>query len=439
MELGKDSSFFIDFAKDDNFTVTSNSLFFDIDNKTLLYLYQPIIGANAISLYLVCLNYLSVENRSLKITQSTGTSVTFNYICKLLKVDFNDLLIAKKTLEAVGLLKTFVDNTNKDIIFSLIPPLTPNKFFSNEFLKNAFLYYVKDEYFQFTKKLFITRKISYKNYTDISSEISETFDQNILRDFEQLTNRKEEDLNDLNDNTNDGEIHLTDRHYNTPNTINYEKFSHFLKLYKLENVVNDEILNFLQSFKVEYNLDYEILLKEYKNFYDKEGKLDHNNYLKLIEHFEKYATSNPFQNPISKNNTQDIRWQINYNFNDFLNQNNTMNKIVTNKINHLNIRSFYLFVYSKEIDRNEEQFLIQLKGLFGFGDFIINYLIFYSFIKNGFLNLAYIEKIASTIVHKNLFTEIALTKFFNDLIKKSNPISLKKQFVQKNNTNSPRL
>ena len=85
----------------DHYIATANGLLHDYDRKILTFLYQPLIGAGCMSLYMTLWAELE-ENRLWSESHSHHSLMNF--------MDMNLKRIYEKRLklEAIGLLKTFV-------------------------------------------------------------------------------------------------------------------------------------------------------------------------------------------------------------------------------------------------------------------------------------------------------------------------------------------
>ena len=112
----------------DYLEVKLNSLVADYDRLILTNLYQPIIGFKAVGLYFTLLT--EVENQ--KINPIIDHKSLFNRM----QINPSDFVDARKYLEAVGLLKTFVSDLkgNKLYQYELYAPKTPKLFFDNTLL-----------------------------------------------------------------------------------------------------------------------------------------------------------------------------------------------------------------------------------------------------------------------------------------------------------------
>ena len=112
----------------DYLEVSVNSLIADYDRLTLTNLYQPIIGYKAVSLYFTLLS----EYDNQKINPVVSHEILFNRTM----MNASEFVDARKNLEAIGLLKTFVSDLNglKLYQYELYAPKTPKLFFDNTLL-----------------------------------------------------------------------------------------------------------------------------------------------------------------------------------------------------------------------------------------------------------------------------------------------------------------
>lgn len=96
----------------------------------LMHLYQPIIGAEAVSLYVT----LCMQGEFH--TASASPSHTHRFLMGLLCLPLDQVLEARYRLEGVGLLKTFKRNEQlgRSFRYEVIPPLNPQAFFQTDVL-----------------------------------------------------------------------------------------------------------------------------------------------------------------------------------------------------------------------------------------------------------------------------------------------------------------
>ena len=163
----------------DTYTVVNKSLLNNDDRKNLIALYEPIIGPIAVALYLTLWNDLDK-------LEITSDDLNHHHLMTIMKIDLNSLKIARETLEAVGLIRTFYkeDNVNS-YVYELYSPLTPKEFLNHPIF-NVVLYnnIGKNEYNKI-KCLYQEVAFDTNEYIDISKSINETFtSSNIVPEFD---------------------------------------------------------------------------------------------------------------------------------------------------------------------------------------------------------------------------------------------------------------
>ncbi|MGL5617546.1 MAG: hypothetical protein ACRCWU_00610 [Metamycoplasmataceae bacterium] len=139
--------------------------------------YLPIIGPNSTILY----EYLSSLDQS---DNAYKPGVNLDNLSKSLSISLDELILAKKNLEAVGLIRTFTKNDNKNGLITLLKPLTLEKFTENDMLRSNLTKRIGDIMFE---KLILEHKprpISKKDYVEVSAKYFDIFDYS----FEQQLN-----------------------------------------------------------------------------------------------------------------------------------------------------------------------------------------------------------------------------------------------------------
>ena len=176
----------------DSYTVINKTLLTDLDKKNLINLYEPIVGCLAISLYLTLWSDLDK-------TETISKDFTHHHLMTFLKAKLDYIKEARESLEAVGLIKTYIKQ-DKDInhyIYELYSPISAYDFFNHPVL-NVVLYnnIGENEYKNLVKSY---RKIStkYDDYEDISCKLNETFKSTLGNGFnaEEIKAKEEAKIN----------------------------------------------------------------------------------------------------------------------------------------------------------------------------------------------------------------------------------------------------
>lgn len=153
----------------DTYIVLNKTILTDYDRKLLITLYQPIIGAVAVSLYLTLWSYLNKNDLS-------SNEWTHHHLMTSMGFKLSIILEARNKLEAIGLLKTYYkeDNIN-NYLYLLYSPLKPNEFFKNPILDNALYSNVGSFEYQNIINYFKKSRIDLSDYTDITVKFSDVF------------------------------------------------------------------------------------------------------------------------------------------------------------------------------------------------------------------------------------------------------------------------
>lgn len=174
----------------DIYIVRSNGLIHEYDRKVIVSLYQPLIGTLCTSFYMTLWGELA-EYRI------WGQEDTHRSLLSALQTNLKNIYEARKKLEGIGLLKTFVRQSDDEdftrFLYELQPPLTPKQFFDDGVL-NVYLYNrIGKIKFLRLKRFFSDHVINDKEYTSITHSFSEVFqslhpselkpDQYIIDDF----------------------------------------------------------------------------------------------------------------------------------------------------------------------------------------------------------------------------------------------------------------
>lgn len=154
----------------DTFIVVNRTTLSENDRKIISMLYQPIIGSIATSLYYTL--WADLDKSEL-----LSMEYTHHHLMTSLRIKMDAITSARKKLEAVGLLKTFVkkDNVN-NYVYEMYGPISAHDFFNHPVL-NIVLYnnVGKKEYENILSYFKIPRIIT-SSYEDITASFSEVFE-----------------------------------------------------------------------------------------------------------------------------------------------------------------------------------------------------------------------------------------------------------------------
>lgn len=143
-----------------------------VDLLGLTHLYQPLVGASAISLYLTLYNQLLIEKSA--ISDFFG----YSYLMQLTALSHESLLEARYFLEAVGLLNTYEIHEGAQVFFEyeIVSPLTAIRFFQSDVLSLALCHALGKERFVKLKKNIIEGESS-PHHTPRGEDVTKSFQE----------------------------------------------------------------------------------------------------------------------------------------------------------------------------------------------------------------------------------------------------------------------
>ena len=146
----------------DRYVVLYKEKLSEMDHKSIQYLYQPLVGGLAVSLYMTLLNEVNTGNMYSKQT-------THRWLMDVLGLPLDDIFQYRKRLEGIGLLKTYKKATPEGnvFIYEILCPLSPDKFFHDDLLP-----------------IYLQQKLESKHYERLLTMFS---DKRIPDDYEEIT------------------------------------------------------------------------------------------------------------------------------------------------------------------------------------------------------------------------------------------------------------
>ena len=154
----------------DRYMVVNKTILTEYDKKLLIAFYEPIIGALPISLYLTLWN-------DLEQSELFSRTLTHHHLMSILKADLKTIKKARESLEAMGLLKTYVKSGNVDeYIYEVYSPLLPNEFFNHPILNVVLYNNVGETEYEKLKTYYQKFKIDTKDYEEITKTLDEVYD-----------------------------------------------------------------------------------------------------------------------------------------------------------------------------------------------------------------------------------------------------------------------
>lgn len=145
-----------------------------MDQIILVNLYQPLVGATAVSLYLTLYSQLPLHR--------SGVSRMYSHLdlMKLLQVPLGEMLQARYRLEGIGLLNTFriQDQDRKIFQYDLVPPLSPSQFFQSDVLSASLVNRLGKERFRMLHEEMVSIKVEEgAYYQSVGEKVTKSFQQ----------------------------------------------------------------------------------------------------------------------------------------------------------------------------------------------------------------------------------------------------------------------
>lgn len=164
-------SFWKELLPVDQYQVKAKGIMHDYYRKTLTSLYQPLIGPVAYSLYMTLWAQIETET-------DWSEPATHHSLMNMMQLNLNEILLARKKLEAIGLLETFVDDDHdpRRYYYLLESPLSPQEFFNDGAL-NVYLYNKLGHYqFQQVKKRFVAKNpVTCERFREVTAAFNDVF------------------------------------------------------------------------------------------------------------------------------------------------------------------------------------------------------------------------------------------------------------------------
>lgn len=137
--------------------------------ESLTYLYQPIIGSQAVQLYQLLLAESKESIRQEKLHVD---------LCEMLDEGIQQVQAHRLQLEGIGLLSVYCKDNGLDgakYLYLLREPLTPNEFFKDEILSFMLLSRVGERIFNQLSKRYCQQSISLDGYEEVTHHFLEVF------------------------------------------------------------------------------------------------------------------------------------------------------------------------------------------------------------------------------------------------------------------------
>jgi len=153
----------------DNYQVVNKSIITEEDKKILNMLYLPIIGPLPIMLY----NMFLVDLNKIQVVSSINSHA---HLLSSLRISALEYAEARNSLEAIGLLKTYLKtDTVNNYIYEIYSPISAYDFFSHPMFNMVLYNNVGKSEYEKLHSYFKGTKISKEGYIDVTHSFSQVF------------------------------------------------------------------------------------------------------------------------------------------------------------------------------------------------------------------------------------------------------------------------
>lgn len=313
-------------------------------------IYMPFLSKNAFCLY----SYMCEEVKnfsSVKFFKNKIKEIVF-----LLGMTNEEFQEAKESLEAYGLLKTFLSKDQK-IYFEIFEPLKIQDFLSNKMLVNNLKTKIGDE---------------------LTNKIISQYSENMI-------------YSELEDITIDQDCYFEKNNLKNKNDFDFEK------LFKNISLVSKSYIYFSDEVKNEIN-------NFYKNYKLSENEIEKCVYSAIVSSNDGYIVDlNLIQKELSDLTSKDLNEiktivKLNHNKKIFIEKSSieTLTSVFNNYKN-FNSEQFLSLISLEDLTDENRKIIKLLRTKYNFADFLINIMIDYSIRKtHGSLNEKYITKMAKS-------------------------------------------
>ena len=343
---------------------------FSIDYKSLYDLYTPIIGSDATNLY------INLSNEYDKLLQIGIKFTDANSFLTSLNINDERFLEIRNMLEAIGLIKTYVDQNEPDnYYFELISPLSCEKFIDNQKYRHLLLNKIDQAGYEKLEYLYSNNVIP-ENLVNISASFEQVFNnQNQLKEIYQF---------------------------------NFERLYSALIADSHQTIIlSTKVKQIIESFFSSYNLStndiqycvHQSIVKNDNNEFTVDENLLQLNLKKFVN--------------FSKNVNVFEQAKVNRNSQMFLEQIKEEEiEDVFNSYRNFNSEQYYSIIKKTPLTSEEIEIIQTLRTTYKIDDSLINLMIDYSLLKTrGILNKKYITKMAQTANNLNLLTLVNMYRY----------------------------
>lgn len=365
------------------YTVICESQITDFDYSIVNWLYQPIIGPCATSLY-----FMIFEQT--KVLKKLNLKFDVKSLCATLSITYKEFNEAKEKLEALKLLKTFMNkNIDKKFVFNIFPPLAPHDFFNDKILDNMLLNKIGKVSYEIARFNFVRDEIKTEDYHEMTANFSDVF----INDFIQANAKRI---------TSNIKVITKEK----TKVINYLDYS-ILDKCLIEKGVNEKLYHYLKDLIEQLSTFYRIKEKSFATIIIKsiiitkenQRMIDETKLIQLCHNYYEKQLKSSYK-PILKqeDSVQQLSFEVEANANSL----NIKDAKIT-EMKTIAAVDYFTLLKEKELTSQEVEIIRDLIVSYKLTNEVVNCLIEYVWFKNNSrIERNYITKIASTLNALNI-------------------------------------
>ena len=271
----------------DTFIVVNRTILTESDRKIISMLYQPIIGSTAVSLYYTL--WADLDK-----TELLSMEYTHHHLMTSLKIKMDLIISARKKLEAVGLLKTFVKKENvNNYVYEIFSPISAVEFFNHPILNIVLYNNVGKKEYENLLKYFKLPRINLSGYNEITSKFDDVFESMPLSSYDSLNE-------DLRANKT-GEIKI-DKSFDFDLLISLVPYGVITK-----KTFSKEVKDLINNLSFIYNLDENSMKASILSSIKENGLIDKTMLRKNVRNYYKYENENKLPSLIYKSQPEYLK------------------------------------------------------------------------------------------------------------------------------------
>lgn len=255
----------------DSYVVINKSLLNDNDRFILTTLYQPIIGSVSLSLYFTLWADLNK-------TEIMSNEYTHHHLMNVMGIKLDEIVSARKRLEAVGLLKTlFKSGQINNYVYELYSPLSACEFFSNPILASSLLSSLGKKEYQMLVNYYKMPKINTSEFENITTHFSDIYMMSVkeIKDVTEDDIKKKDKLEVIIDDKIDFDFILS----SIPKGILSNK------------ALNESIKKLINRLAYLYNFDDTIMCNLIKDSINEKGLIDESGLKKNCKNYYSFENN----------------------------------------------------------------------------------------------------------------------------------------------------